>query len=286
MAFVTAGLLAGAAVSGGAYLVDRLAVATIRPQRKSEYDTDPADVPFASRAVEFPSNDGVLRGWLFEPHGGPKGPLAVLVHGWSANAGTVLRLGRPLLDAGFPVLAFDVSGHGSSDAAPFVTIRHYRDDVLAAVSFAEAELPFARRVVIGHSMGAAAAVLAAAGGASVHGLCLVAGPANIMDVTEGYLTDQGLPGALVVRLCLPSWRLRAAEPFADLNPEERLARVSVPVRIVQGSDDRRVQPDHARRLARAAGVSVTEVSGMGHTDVLDSEVTHDTMRELLSSTAA
>lgn len=285
MAFVTAGLLAGAALSGGAYLVDRLAVATIRPLRNNAYDTDPAHVPYPTRAVEFQSSDGTLRGWLFEPRGTPKGPLAVLVHGWSANAGTVLRLGRPLLEAGFPVMAFDVRGHGSSDSAPFVTIRHYRDDVLAALRYAEAELPFARRVVIGHSMGAAAAVLATARGAPVHGLCLVAGPADIMDVTEGYLTDQGLPGALVVRLCLPSWRLRAAEPFADLSPEDSLGSVGVPVRIVQGSDDRRVRPHHAHRLAVAAGVSVTEVFGRGHTDVLDSQEAHDTMRELLTSTA-
>ena len=286
MALMTAGLLAGAAVSGGALLVDRLAVATIRPQKKIAYDVAPADVPFAHRAVEFASGKSVLRGWLFEPPSGPKGPLAVLVHGWSANAGTVLRLGRPLLEAGFPVLAFDVRGHGSSDSVRFVTIRHYRDDVHAALHFAQTELPFSRRVVIGHSMGAAAAVLAVARGAPSDGMCLVAGPADMMDVTEGYLTDQGLPGALVVRICSLSWRLRAAEPFADLNPEHSLARIRIPVRIVQGSDDRRVRPDHARRLATAAGVSVTEVPGRGHTDVLESEEAHDAIRELLRSTAA
>lgn len=224
MAIVTSGLLAGAAITGGAYLVDRLALATIRPQQKSAYDTSPSDLPFVSRRIEFDSAGSVLRGWLLETEGSADRALALLVHGWSANAGTVLRLARPLLEAGFPVMAFDVRGHGASDPAPFVTIRHYRDDVHAALRFAGSELPFPRRVAIGHSMGGAAVVLAAARGAPVDG-----------------------------------------------------------VGIVHGAEDRRVNPEHGRRLARAAGVPVVEVVGRGHTDVLDSPEAHEAIRDLMES---
>ncbi len=283
MAIVTSGLLAGAAITGGAYLVDRLALATIRPQQKSAYDTSPSDLPFVSRRIEFDSAGSVLRGWLLETEGSADRALALLVHGWSANAGTVLRLARPLLEAGFPVMAFDVRGHGASDPAPFVTIRHYRDDVHAALRFAGSELPFPRRVAIGHSMGGAAVVLAAARGAPVDGVGIVAAPADIMDVTETYLSERGLPGSLAVRLCTPSWRMRAAESFAGLRPEQGLQAVSVPVRIVHGAEDRRVDPEHARRLARAAGVPVVEVVGRGHTDVLDSPEAHEAIRDLMES---
>ena len=283
MAVITTGLLAGAAMSGGAFLVDRMAVATIRPRQRAVYDTEPEAVPYRRRRVTFDSDGHTLRGWVFDPEESASGPLAILVHGWSANAGTVLRLAGPLLSAGFPVMAFDIRGHGSSDAAPFVTIRHFRDDVLAAVRFAETGLPYRRRVAIGHSMGAAASALAADRGAAVHGLGLVAGPSDIMKVTRSYLSERGLPGGFIVRLCRPSWRLRAGEPFVQLRPDASLSRVTVPVRIVQGSEDTRVTRDHAESLSRAAGQAVTEVAGHGHTDVLESDETHTAIRELMTA---
>ena len=281
LAIVTTTLLAGAAMTGGAFLVDRVALATIRPRHKTEYDTDPETLQHPTRPIEFASSAGTLRGWVMEPRDGARGPLAMLVHGWSANSGTVLRLAGPLLASGHPVMAFDVRGHGRSDPAPFVTIRHYRDDVATAVHWAARELPYERRVLVGHSMGGAASALVAATSASVHGVGLVASPADIMDVTRAYLSESGLPGSLVVRLCIPSWRLRAAESFKGLNPEASMSRIEVPIRIVQGLGDRRVTPDHARRLAAAAGVSVTEVPDYGHTDVLDSNEARETLGELM-----
>jgi len=41
-----------------------------------------------------------------------KGPLVVLVHGWTGHAGRLTRYVPALVDAGFSVLAFDAPGHG------------------------------------------------------------------------------------------------------------------------------------------------------------------------------
>jgi pimeloyl-ACP methyl ester carboxylesterase len=114
--------------------------------------------------------------------GGRARPV-LLVHGLSSNAGLWDGVGARLADAGHPVAAVDLRGHGSSekvlgtggddlDAAPTDPTRTAAED-LAAVC---ADLEWTAPVVAGHAWGGNVALqLAADRPGLVHGLALVDG---------------------------------------------------------------------------------------------------------------
>jgi fermentation-respiration switch protein FrsA (DUF1100 family) len=128
-------------------------------------------------------------------------------------------------------------------------------------------------------MGGAAAVLAAADGAEAAGIALLAAPADVLEVTASYLSERGLPGRLMVRLCVPSWSLRHGERHRRLTPDVRVRELEVPVLVVHPERDRRVTEDHALRLAAAARTEPEIVEGAAHTDVL----AHPRTAELLEA---
>jgi pimeloyl-ACP methyl ester carboxylesterase len=275
-------LWALAAVAGGAFLIDRVAVLTLRPPRRPP-DRLAADLGYPVTPIEVAVDDGdlTLRGELLEPPGAdPDTPLVVLVHGWTGDSTTMLHLAEPLLAAGFPTFVFDVRSHGRSDAAPAVTVRHFRDDLLAVLDRLDRTRPDRPIVVVGHSLGGSAGILAAARGARLDGLALVAAPADLFAATAGFFSDHGLPGNLLVRLLHPSWRLRAGESFRHLDPEARAREIAgrLPIILVQGEDDTRVPPSDAVRLSEALGAPLVRVKGAAHRDILAHPVTH---RELL-----
>lgn len=277
---IAGALLAGA---GGAFALDRLALAMVRPPVRP-FERTPEDLPFRYEDVGFTSSgEQRLRGWILHPERDGGKAAVVVVHGWGSNSGNVLRLAAPLVRSGHPVLAFDVRHHGRSALAPYVTVRHYRDDVAAAARFLRTRFPDRPRFVVGHSMGGATAVLAAAEGAPVEGVALVASPAELFEIWAGYLDDRGMPGSLVVRICFPFWRWRVGVPFNRLVPETRISELELPVLVVHGSDDRRVPPEHGRRLARGAGVDPVVVDGAGHSDVLDDPRLHRTLEMFLEN---
>lgn len=88
-------------------------------------------------------------------------PPLLALHGWLDNAGSFMRL-APLLAAHRRVIALDLPGHGHSVHLPERTRRyHVVDQVDGVLDFADA-LGLARFDLLGHSLGAGIASLAAA----------------------------------------------------------------------------------------------------------------------------
>jgi pimeloyl-ACP methyl ester carboxylesterase len=269
-----------AAVAGGAFLIDRAALMTMRPPRRQS-ERSAADLGYPITPIEVTTDGVTIRGDLMEPETAtPAAAIVVLVHGWTGDSSTMLHLAEPLLADGLSVVLFDVRSHGLSDRAPAVTVRHFRDDLMAVLEWTRAQRPARNIVVVGHSLGGSAAILARARGAPIDGLALVASPADLFAATAGFFSDHGLPGGLLVKLFHPSWRLRAGESFSYLDPEARARDIAgtIPIEIVQGDQDTRVPPSEAVRLSAATGVPVFTVEGGGHRDVL---VSPDVHKEIL-----
>ncbi|XP_063593424.1 probable serine hydrolase [Penaeus indicus] len=110
------------------------------------------------RPVSVDVGWGTLRGKICTVGGGDTPTLRVVgVHGWLDNANSFDTL-VPLLPAGVEVLALDLPGHGLSDHLPLGA--HYNILVQAFnLRTALQKLGWSKAVVIGHSMGAAVAVL-------------------------------------------------------------------------------------------------------------------------------
>jgi pimeloyl-ACP methyl ester carboxylesterase len=210
-------------------------------------------------------------------------PLLILVHGWGSNHGTMARLADPLLEGGFPVLLFDVRHHGKSRGAPYVTARHFRDDIKAAVEKGRELYPNRPVVLVGHSMGGSTSVLAAADGAPVNGLISIGAPADLWDVWAYHLSRKGLPGRWVIRAFSPFWRARAGVPWDVLDPRRQARHLAIPFLVIHGEEDESVALSHAEALGQAGNVEPHLVSGQGHTELLDHSETHRLILKFLNA---
>lgn len=258
--------------------MDWLAGRIVRP------NLQPVDRPVPSMGIPYEevtvrSGDHDLRAWLLDPSRsegeGPDGrpsddrrPLVIVAHGWGANHGVVARLAEPLARRGVTVLLFDFRGHGRNLPLPEVTVRDFRDDVLAVTRYARERFPHRPSVLVGHSMGGAAGVVAAADGAPIDGLVTIAAPSDVIGVTAEYLSDQGMPGEALVTVLRPFFWRRLGGTFRPLTPSRRIDELTMPIMMIQPELDARVVRAHADRLAAVTGLDYHVIEGREHTDVL------------------
>lgn len=128
----------------------------------------------ANRPVTFGSFDGTqLSATLYEPSSRPA-PGVVLVHMLGRSKDDWHNIAERLEDAGIMVLALDLRGHGRSSGSMAV-LPPMVNDVASAVAWLAAR-PNARPggiAIVGASLGANLAALAAADLPTVHALALV-----------------------------------------------------------------------------------------------------------------
>lgn len=253
--------------------LDIFAGRIIRPAIQPVARTVP-ELGFAHEDLRIRSGDHELHAWLIQPaEAQPFEPLVLIAHGWSANYSTVLALAEPLAETGHDVLLFDVRGHGRNDPYPYVSVKAFRDDLMAVARYAATRFPDRQLVVIGHSMGGSAGVLAAAEGAPIDGLALVAAPSDVIKVTAEFFADQGLPGHFLVNLLRPFWWRRVGSTFRPLTPSRRIRELDIPLLLIQPEHDKRVARHHVERLAEAAGMEYRLIPDREHTDVLGDPLT-------------
>ena len=206
------------------------------------------------RAVAFCSEDGIrLAGWYGEPDGAAG--TIILCHGVPGSKRDMAGLARALLDAGFGVLAFDFRNWGDSERTP-VTLG-YREirDVLGAVAFVRRAGSRRRIGVVGLSMGAAAAILAAAEAPVIDAVVADSSYARLDRAVERVTRRVWGPLASL------AWRRtrRVGErvigtPLASVAPIDAIAKISPrPVLIIHGMRDRLTDVGDARALYRACG---------------------------------
>jgi fermentation-respiration switch protein FrsA (DUF1100 family) len=236
-------------------------------------DDDPARHGLAYRQVSFasPLDDTRLSGWyLPSPH--PTGRAVVVAHGIDSNrlqAGITLRLAPALVAAGFDVLAFDLRGAGESGGGTVTFGASEQWDVLGAVEQARA-LGAERVGVLGFSLGAASALLAAARSPAIDAVVADSAFANAGDALSHELQRYyRLPAPLASYALLHYRLVSGTDPF-DVAPEEVIAGIAPrPVLLISGSDDETVPPSNSERLLAAAGSPATVqrwlVPGGGHT---------------------
>ncbi len=156
-----------------------------------------------SQQVHFVTDDGVgIAGTLYLP--AHAGPAVVLIHMQTRSRQDWEALGPRLADAGLVALAIDLRGHGASDPRP--TGPNAKDGGIAAdLKAARAFLAGRRDVtpgrvgLLGASVGANLAVVAAAGDPTVRSLALLSPGLDYQGLrTQANLNRYGDRPALLV----------------------------------------------------------------------------------------
>lgn len=188
-----------------------------------------------------------LSGWFIPA--GDRAPALAIVHGWGSNAGMMLPLARPLHEAGYAVLLFDARSHGRSDGDSFASLPRFAEDLEHAFHWLQGrpEVDLRRVGVIGHSVGAGAALLAASrcpDVAVVVSLAAFAHPATMM---RRWLRSKGVPPLLGAYILFYVQRV-IGHRFDDIAPCNTIRRVRCPVLLAHGTDDVTVPVSDARAI--------------------------------------
>lgn len=232
---------------------------SLAPARTTDGGT-PATFGLPAREIWLPGkNDKALFAWYAPAAAASisdRRPAIVLLHGWGGNAGHLLPLATALHAAGHPVLLLDARNHGRSDEDSFASMPRFAEDLGCALDWLcqQPETGSRRSAVIGHSVGAAAALLSAARRTDIAAVVSIAAFAHPESIMRRFLATKRIPF-----LPLGWYALRYVEHvighrFDTIAPENTIRQANCPVLLVHGTEDSTVPSSDAARLAeRSAG---------------------------------
>jgi pimeloyl-ACP methyl ester carboxylesterase len=199
----------------------------------------------------------LLRAWSWG-----EGPTVLLVHGWSGHSGQMAGFVSPLVAAGYRVVAFDQPAHGLS-TGPRTNSLTMRDAVLA-VGREVGPL----HALVGHSLGATAAVLAVTEGLDPGRLVLVAPPAEAPLFARAFSRALGLSEARAEAVIRRAEQM-ARVSFASIDLRRIAPRMRTPLLVIHDVEDGQVPFAHGQQIAQAwPGARLLTTRGLGHARLL------------------
>lgn len=228
---------------------------------------NPQDLGFAARPVHLPGPNGkTLFAWFIPALGVAQAPAVLVMHGWGANASMMLSSAAPLSDAGFALLLIDARCHGASEDEAFTSLPRFAEDIEAGLDWLALapQVDATRMAVIGHSVGAGAALLSATLRADIRAVISISAFAHPYEVMRRFLATHHIPYFAVGWYVLRHVQHVIGARFDDIAPLRSIAHVRCPVLLVHGKDDDMVPFEDARRLlaaGRAGQVELLAVDG-------------------------
>jgi uncharacterized OsmC-like protein/pimeloyl-ACP methyl ester carboxylesterase len=209
--------------------------------------------------LSFPGAQGAaLAGRLELPEGPPRA-FALFAHCFTCgkNVRAALTISRALAEAGIATLRFDFTGLGESEGEfAATTFASNVDDLVAAAEFL-ATAYRAPSLLVGHSLGGAAAILAAARLPEVRAVVTIAAPSepgHLVDLLAHIRPEVEASGCATVTIGGDSFPITRAL-LADLEAasvEASLREFRRPLLFMHSPRDRSVSIDNAARLYQAA----------------------------------
>ncbi|PKM46569.1 MAG: dipeptidyl aminopeptidase [Gammaproteobacteria bacterium HGW-Gammaproteobacteria-1] len=245
------------AAAGFHYLVHR----GLAPRRLVGTGT-PAVLGLVYREVRIATANGLrLHGWFVPGTGAPPVPAVVLLHGWGGSAETLLPLAPSLSQAGFAVLLFDARCHGRSDEDSFASMPRFAEDLEHALDWLrqQAEVDPRRIAVVGHSVGGAAALLAASRRADVAAVVSIAAFSHPRDMMRRLLASQHIPYWPLGWYILRYVQHVIGHRFDAIAPLTTIRQIRCPTLLVHGADDRTVPVAEAHTIYAARGAAPVQL---------------------------
>ena len=222
------------------------------PRRRRAARVTPAPAESRPVTVAAPSNAPVP-GASPEPR-----PGIVIVHGWESNRGRTFTHVRYLHAAGFHCLVFDVRGHGDNPAETLpMNVPEFAEDTAAAVHWLAARPEVSAVGVLGHSLGAAGAIVAAAREPAIGAVASLSAPADLVRMTRRTfdMADMDIPEPVATPLAWITAAVLLAprrHSLADASAVAAAAKYRGPLLLVHGAQHHGVPVEHVRLIERAA----------------------------------
>jgi pimeloyl-ACP methyl ester carboxylesterase len=222
--------------------------------------------------------DGVeLAGWVCRTTAANHKGTIVYLHGVADNRGSSVGAIGALVPLGFDVIAYDSRGHGGSEGDRCTYGYYEKRDLQRVLN----QLAVDEVILIGHSLGGAVALQAAAIEPRVRAVVAASTFSDLRTI------------AAERAFGLPAWSLGPAFARAErdgqfvvdeVSPMRAAGAITVPVLLLHGQQDRDTSPSHSSRVfdALRAPKRLITVEHAGHNDVLRADVWEEISRWLNS----
>ena len=206
-------------------------------------------------------NGKTLFAWFVPGLGVAPTPAVLVMHGWGANSAMMAACLLPLQQAGMATLLVDARCHGQSDDEDFTSLPRFAEDIASGLDWLreQSQVDRGRLAVVGHSVGAGAALLCASKSLDVAAVVSISAFAHPYEVMRRFLASHHIPYPVLGWYVLRHVQHVIGAAFDDIAPLRTIASVRCPVLLVHGLDDEMVPFDDARRIHAAGGVGRVEL---------------------------
>jgi pimeloyl-ACP methyl ester carboxylesterase len=209
-----------------------------------------------------------------------EGPTILLVHGWEGRGSQLGGFVGPLMRAGHRVVTFDFPGHGDAGDAHVSVVDFVRTIVQVHAAFGPIH------GLIGHSMGAAASVLAHTLSPFADCMVLIAPPRSPRRFFDGFVRYLGLDER-TIHATEDRLQQRYGVSLDEIDTPRLAHSVEVPVLVIHDREDREVPFEHGELVASALpNGTLLETHGLGHRRILKDDRVIRSATEFVGSLAA
>jgi fermentation-respiration switch protein FrsA (DUF1100 family) len=225
--------------------VERVAIEDDPGLRGLDYE----DVSFTSLDKNL-----TLRGWYLP--GDVDRPVIIMLHGEKEHRADesigMLDLAAVLVERGYNVLMFDMRGHGESGGSMMSAGYHEKKDLLGAVDYLRGR-GLGRIGVLGFSMGAATALMAATESDDIGAVVADSSFADLEDIMGPEFSKRTKFPRFFLPPLLFMVKVMYGVDFTAVAPVEAVSEApSTPVFIIHGELDDVIPVEHAHRLKEAS----------------------------------
>ena len=236
---------------------------------RMEEISSPQAFGLAYETVSIPTGNGKhLFAWYIPPPAGRPAPAIAVLHGWGGNAEMLLPFAPFLHQSGHGLLFMDARNHGQSDDDDFSSLVKFAEDLERSLDWLERrpEVAPGRIGVLGHSVGAAAALLVASR-RRLRAVVSIAAFAHPKTTMRRIMARHHVPYWPVGWWVLRYVEKRIGAAFDHIAPCLTIRRVACPVLLIHGDQDRHVPLSDAHRIyrnRRSNAVRLWVVPDTGH----------------------
>lgn len=234
----------------------------------------PLNYGLPAERARFKSQGKKLEGWIISKNSKKEiDRLLILTHGWSTNLSIFFPIVKFLHNSGFDMFLYDSRGHGNSESDNPITLKKMAADISAAIDYAcikfkSANLPIA---ILGHSMGASAAILAASNDNRIEKIIACAPFSDPKLIIKRHIKSNKIPLGIFIKLVFYFIQRWIGTTIDNIAPINRINYIEKDILLVHGLKDTLIPYTDTISLRNASTskkTSLLKVENRGHFDIL------------------